>query len=179
MLRSNPQSVSGTGIAANGVDGVRRTLISHAMTTKELFEFMRTQRLGVQASVGANDVPQTALVAIAVTSSLELVFDTLAATRKVVNLRRNPRVAFVIGGHAEGDERTVQYEGIADEPPGEELARIKAAYFETWPDGRTRAAWPGLVYVRVRPTWIRYSDFNQRPPVIVEFDDQRLAAARK
>ena len=28
----------------------------------------------------------------------------------------------------------------------------------------------GLIYVRSRPTWIRYSDFNQDPPLIVEFD---------
>jgi hypothetical protein len=30
------------------------------------------------------------------------------------------------------------------------------------------------VYVRVRPTWIRFSDFNRDPPTIVEFDDQQL-----
>jgi hypothetical protein len=149
------------------------------MTTTELLEFMRTQRLGVQTSVDAGALPQAALVGIAVTSRLELVFDTLATTRKVVNLRRNPHVAFVIGGHAEGDERTVQYEGIADEPRGDELARVKAAYFETWPDGRARAAWPGLVYVRVRPKWIRYSDFNQRPPVVAEFADEQLRGPRE
>jgi hypothetical protein len=35
-------------------------------------------------------------------------------------------------------------------------------------------SWPGLTYVRVRPTWIRYSNFGGRPsenqPEIVEFD---------
>jgi hypothetical protein len=174
---SNPQSVSGTEIAANGQSMTStERLTSHLMTTTELLEFMRTQRLGVQTSVGADGAPQAALVGVAVTNSLELVFVTLATTRKLVNLRRNPRLAFVIGGWAGGDERTIQYEGMADEPQGDELARVKEAYFAAWPDGRLRQSWPGLLYVRVRPMWIRYSDFSQRPPFIVEFDERQLSS---
>ena len=139
------------------------------MTTAQLVDFLRTQRLAVQASVSPAGAAQAAVVGIAVTDALEVVFDTLDATRKVENLRRNQRVAFVIGGWAPGDERTVQYEGLADEPRGAERERIKTSYFTAWPDGRAREAWPGLVYVRVRPTWIRYSDFNQNPPLVVEF----------
>jgi hypothetical protein len=91
------------------------------------------------------------------------------------NLRRNPRIAFVIGGLTNGDERTVQYEGVADEPGGAELERLKEFYLIRFPDGRERQGWRGLVYVRARPTWIRYSDFNRTPPEIVEFgvDDLR------
>ena len=44
-----------------------------------------------------------------------------------------------------------------------------------YPDGRARAGWPGLTYVRVRPTWIRYSDFNTNPPLVVEFAAEQLA----
>jgi hypothetical protein len=29
-------------------------------------------------------------------------------------------------------------------------------------------AWPGITWFVVRPTWIRYSDFDQRPPLIEE-----------
>jgi hypothetical protein len=29
-------------------------------------------------------------------------------------------------------------------------------------------SWSGLVYVRVRPRWLRYSDFRAEPPRIVE-----------
>ena len=60
-----------------------------------------------------------------VTDKFEIVFDTLATTRKAANLRQNHRCAFVIGGFTEGDERTVQYEGTADEPAGEELGLLK------------------------------------------------------
>src|SRR4051812_19315325 len=126
---------------------------------------MRTQRLAVQASASRQGGAQAALAGVAVTDAFELVFDTLESTRKVSNLRENARVAFVLGGWNAGDERTVQYEGLADEPRGDELARLKSVYFAAWPDGVERETWPALVYVRVRPTWIRYSDFNERPPV--------------
>ena len=146
------------------------------MTTAELLAFMQGNKLAVQASVSATSAAQAAVVGIAVTDALEVVFDTLDSTRKVANLRTNPRLACVIGGPVPGDERTVQYEGVADEPTGAERERIRAAYFSAWPDGRSRADWPGLIYVRVRPTWIRYSDFNQNPPLVVEFDARRLDA---
>jgi hypothetical protein len=67
-----------------------------------------------------------------------------------------------------GDERTVQFEGITDEPTGQDLERLKELYFVRFPDGRDRQHWPGLIYVRVRPTWLRFSDFNQSPPAITE-----------
>src|SRR5437763_16164087 len=114
---------------------------------------MRTQRLAVQASASRERGAQAALVGVGVTDAFELVFDTLESTRKVSNLRDDARAAFVLGGWDAGDERTVQYEGVADEPSGDELARLKSAYFAAWPDGAERETWPGLVYVRIRPTW--------------------------
>lgn len=147
------------------------------MTTAELLAFMRANRLAVQASVSTQSAAQAAVVGIAVTDAFELVFDTLDSTRKVANLRENSRLAFVIGGSTPGDERTVQYEGVADEPVGPERDRIRAAYFSVWPDGPARAKWPGITYVRVRPTWIRYSDFNRNPPLVVEFDEHQLGQA--
>ena len=147
------------------------------MTPRELLDFMRRHRLAVEASCAPAGGVQAALVGIAVTDAFEVVFDTLATTRKATNLRASSRAAFVLGGWDATDQRTVQFEGIADQPVGPELERIKAAYFATWPDGPTRASWPGLTYFRVRPTWIRFSDFNSDPPQIVEFSSERLSAA--
>ena len=95
--------------------------------------------------------------------------------RKAQNLRKNAGIVLVIGGWIPGDERTVQYEGEADEPSGAELERLKQVYFSAWPDGPARTSWPNLIYVRVRPRWIRYSGYNQDPPVIVEFTAADLA----
>lgn len=140
------------------------------MTREVLLEFMRSEKYAVQASVSAGGVPQAAVVGIAVTDDLEIVFDTLASSRKAPNLRANPAIALVIGGTRDGDERTVQYEGTADEPSGAELERLLAAYYSRFPEGPERRSWPDLIYVRVKPTWIRYSNFQKNPPEIIEFD---------
>jgi len=139
------------------------------MTRIELLRFLRSHTLAVQSSVSPTGGPQAAVVGFAISDEFEIIFDTLDTTRKVQNLRRNPKIAFVIGGLLPGDERTAQYEGIADEPAGAELDRLKELYFATFPDGRQRQSWPGLIYIRARPTWIRYSDYNRNPPEIVEF----------
>lgn len=131
--------------------------------------FLRGHRLAVQASVSPAGTPQAALVGYGVSDCLEIVFDTLDSTRKAQNLRRNNRIALTIGGQTAGDERTVQLEGVADEPAGVQLGALKQVYYAAYPDGPTRLSWPGLIYVRVRPTWIRYSDYNVRPPEIIEF----------
>jgi len=134
------------------------------MTRAELFPFLQKHRLGVQSTVSPSGEPQAAVVGIGVTSELEIIFDTLDTTRKCRNLRADPRIAFVIGWDA---EITVQLEGIADEPTGSERDRILEAYFAAYPDGRERLRWPGITHFRVRPTWIRYSNFGN-PQRIVE-----------
>src|SRR4051812_8371815 len=112
----------------------------------DLLKFLMTQRLGVMASVSARGTSQSALVGIAVTETFEVVFDTLDTTRKCQNLRSNPSISFVIGWGQ--DEISVQFEGIADEPKGAELARLKERYFAVYPDGVERQQWKGLTYFR-------------------------------
>jgi hypothetical protein len=138
------------------------------VTRAEILAFMRSHSLAVQASVSATGSAQAAVVGFVVTDDFEVLFDALASTRKVINLRRNPQCALVVGGLSHGDERTVQLEGIADEPVGPTLERLRELYFLRFPDGRDRLGWSGLTYVRVRPRWLRYSDFNQSSPRIVE-----------
>ena len=145
------------------------------MSPRELLAFMRTHRVAVQASVTSAAAPQAAVVGIAITDRFEVVFDTLGSSRKAQNLRANPSIALVMGGLMPGDECTVQYEGVADEPDGAERERLTEAYYGVYPDGRDRLSWPGLTYFRVRPRWIRYSDFAQAPPLIVEFTAGQLA----
>jgi hypothetical protein len=139
------------------------------MNRHDLLRFMRSCRYAVEASVTTGGAPQAAVVGIAVTDAFEVVFDALETSRKVQNLRVNRRAAFVIGAGCDGDERTVQFEGLADEPLGAELDRVTRAYYAVFPDGPDRRKWPGITYVRVAPVWIRYSDYNVSPPVIVEF----------
>jgi len=134
------------------------------MNPSELYAFLRKHRLAVISTVRAG-APQAAVVGIAVTDALEIIFDTLTTSRKYANICADPRVALVVGWD---DEQTVQYEGIADLPTGHELDACKAAYFAAWPDGPARETWPDIAYVRVRPRWLRYSDFSKSPPQIEE-----------
>ena len=107
-----------------------------------------------------------------------MVFDTLLTTRKAVNLRQNPRIAFVFGGWGAGEEQTVQYEGVADRPSGAELERVRELYFSVYPDGRDRLSWAGLIHIRVSPTWLRFSDFTRSPEAILEFTAADLESLR-
>ena len=134
----------------------------------ELYHFMAKQTLGVLGTIGPTGTPQSALVGIAVTPELEIVFDTVKSSRKYPNLIARANCSFVIGGWGT-IEQTVQYEGVAEELKSPDLERYQATYFKTWPDGPARMIWPGIVYLVVRPTWIRYSDFGQNPPLIVEW----------
>lgn len=134
-----------------------------------LLTFMRQELYAVQASVSALGAPQAAIVGVIVSDKFEVFFDTLATSRKTVNLRQNAAAALVIGPAASGSERTVQLEGPADEPTGADLDRLLELYFARFPDGRERQKWPGITYWRVSPTWLRYSDYSVDPPEIVEF----------
>lgn len=139
------------------------------MTRADLLSFLQNNRYAVQCSVARDGAPQAATVGIVVTPAFEVVFDTLLSTRKATNLRRDHRIAFVIGSLDDQASRTVQYEGVVDQPSGAELTRLREAYFRVFPDGRDRVAWPGLTYFRARATWLRYSDFRTEPAAVLEF----------
>lgn len=128
-------------------------------------------RYGVISSTSSNGTPQSALVGIAVTQDLEIVFDTVKSSRKYPNLIERPSCSFVVGW---GAEQTVQFEGIAIEPEDAELERVQKAYFAAWPDGPERVLWPNIAYFVVQPRWIRFSDFDQIPPLIVEMSFQPM-----
>ncbi len=115
------------------------------------------KRYAVVSTVTAEGKPEAALVGFAVTQELELIFDTVRTARKWANLRANSNVAVVIGWDG---EITVQLEGIAEEPEGEERERRKQQYFAAWPEGRERDSWPEITWIVIRPRWARYCDYG-------------------
>ena len=66
------------------------------MRPEELLQFLREHRLAVEASVSPSLGAQAAVMGFAISDEFEIIFDTLDSTRKVVNLRQNPRLAFVL-----------------------------------------------------------------------------------
>lgn len=141
------------------------------MDRAELVEFLRKSAYAVEATSGPAGAPQAAVVGVVVSDALEIFFDTSTSSRKHANLSRDPRVALVcwIG------ERTVQIEGVADFPRGDDLDRLKKLYFARFPDGTERERWPDIAYVRVTPTWVRSSDFGASTPKIEEARADALA----
>jgi len=135
------------------------------VTPAEVYRFLREHRLAVISTVGPDASPQAAVIGIAVTAALDIIFDTSTASRKYANLRADPRAALVIGWDL---GQTVQLEGTAEILSGPDLDACKPDYFAIWPDGRDREHWPDIAYVRVRPRWLRYSDFSRSPPRVEE-----------
>ena len=135
------------------------------MTIEFVYSELRQHRLAMLATMHNDGLqPQAALIGFAVTPDLKIVFDTVRNSRKYGNLCANPRVALVIGWK---NETSIQYEGIAGELAAGEGGDLKEVYYSVYPDGRQRAAeWSGLTHFVVRPSWIRYSNFN--PPVMIE-----------
>ncbi len=138
------------------------------MNRLELLSYMRAHRVAVVATAGADGAPQCALVGVAITDDLEIIFDTTADTRKHRNLVNDPRIAVTFTGPG---EKTLQYEGwgIPVSPSNDADAPYREAYYSTWPDGRERAQWASIAYWRITPRWARFSDYT-RGPLIVAFD---------
>jgi len=135
------------------------------MTRAELHTFIAGHRYAVLGTVSSGGTPQGAVVGIAVTSDLEIVFDTVKTSRKYGNLLARPECSVTLWT----SETTVQYEGRATELTGSELEGYREAYFAAFPDGRDRLSWPGITHFVIRPKWIRYSDFDKNPQQIEEF----------
>lgn len=141
-----------------------------------IYDFIKQNKLGTLATMADGRQPQSALVGIAVTPDLELVFDTLESSRKYRNLLTNPACSFVIGWSG---ERTVQYEGTSSLLRLPERQRYLETYFQVWPECRAHLSWPGIVHFLVKPHWIRYSDFDQSPPLVEEFRFKAAASNRE
>jgi Pyridoxamine 5'-phosphate oxidase len=134
------------------------------MVESFLREFLRRHPYGVVSSIAPDGTPQSAIVGIATSDELEIVFDTLSTSRKYRNLMARPECSFVVGS----GEQTLQFEGTARKLEGAALAMLQNVYFAAWPDGPTRMHVLDVAYIAVRPHWIRYSDYDRRPPLIEE-----------
>lgn len=131
----------------------------------DLYDFMRRKRCAIIATANEWGVPEAALIDIAVTTDLEILFETTAETRKYHNLQARSQVALVIGWE---DNQTLQCDGIADEPTGAAADPLIAHYLSAFPEKLSHRNWPGNHYFRVRPNWIRFSDYNS-PRMVEEY----------
>ena len=127
------------------------------MTNFFIYEFIRKHLYAVISTVSDKNMPESALIGIAVSEDLEIVFDTVNSSRKYKNILQNPNVAIVIGWD---NEVTLQLEGTARELSPEDTS-YKELYFDVFPDAKIRAeTWEDVVHFVIKPNWVRYSNLN-------------------
>ncbi len=137
------------------------------MTKKDLLNFVRKHNLAVISTVSKKGFPEAAVIEFAETNNLEIIFDTMNSSRKYKNIKNSNKVAFVIGW----DENiTVQYEGEAFELEEKELEKYQAIYLKKIPEAKKWIYRSGIVFFKVKPTWIRSTNLNQHPWEIFEFN---------
>lgn len=142
-------------------DAQKTAIIDMQSRTKEkIYSFMKTHKLGVLATVTTNVLPEAAVVGIYTRENLEVLFATYDESRKVHNLKYNPRVALVVGW--EGG-KTIQYEGRAVELTGDELKKVKREEFADMPSLAKYINDYEQKFYKLEPIWIKYSDLSVEP----------------
>lgn len=121
-----------------------------------VYQFLNNQELAVISTVSPEG-PQSALVGFGENEGLELIFGTTSLTRKYKNLKNDPKVSAVIGWE---ENKTLQYEGEAEELEGKELEKFRKIYFKKNPKAKKYEDEPGEVYFKITPKWIRYTELK-------------------
>ena len=133
---------------------------------KKILQLLRSQTHAVIATVNHENKPEAAFIGFAEAEDLTLIFGTETTMRKFKNIKVNPYVALTI---TDPEKRiTVQYEGIASVLEDEERKKYKELYFRKTPSSQKYEGNLYQIYMKVIPTWIRYSDLNAEPDEIFE-----------
>lgn len=125
-----------------------------------ILNFIKKHNVGVLSTVNAKGNPESAVVEFGENEDFEIIFDCYSSSRKAVNIKKNNNVSFTIGGD---EKETVQYEGKAIKLLGNELSKHKRIYYKKIPDAVKWAKEPGIIFFKITPIWIRYSDLSKFP----------------
>lgn len=112
------------------------------------------------STVNSTKLPESSVVEFSQAPALEIIVDMFVTTRKYRNLQTNPYVALVVGWD---EDKTLQYEGVASELKGKEEQKYRKMYFRKLPASQSFEKHGELRFFKIRPTWIRYSDFSAKP----------------
>ena len=135
----------------------------------KILTFLQTCPMASISTISADGIPQSAIIAFARTSNFEIIFETFYDTRKYANLAKNPHIALATG-FSPTVHVTFQYEGMAIEMKTPEDIRWCKEQFKKkdTPCSDEFLEHPKVTFWKVKPTWLRYSDYTGPVPVIVE-----------
>lgn len=137
------------------------------ISKQDLINYIKKQNLAVVATVSQEGKSESAVVEFGCNDKLEIIFDAFENSRKIQNLRGNPNASLVIGWDK---NTTVQYEGLIEFSTDEQLLNLKEIYFTKTPEARKWEKTPGIIFVKVVPKWIKFTDLNKHPWDISEFN---------
>jgi PPOX class probable F420-dependent enzyme len=115
------------------------------MSDSEITDFVASSRTGTLATIGSDGQPHLTAMWYGVVDG-EIWLETKAKSQKAVNLKRDPRVSFMIeDGDTYDTLRGVSFEGIAeivDEPDA--IFRVGVSVWERYTGPYTEAMKPGV-----------------------------------
>lgn len=123
-----------------------------AIPLADFVVYVTEHPLGVVATHDEVRGPEAALLTFAPLPDGDVPFDTQVNSRKLRNIKADPRIALVIGTT---EESSIQVEGVASLPRDAEEQRAWArAYEQRFPDSQSADA--AFTMVRVHPRWLRH-----------------------
>ena len=111
--------------------------------------------------------PESAVVAISETPDLCIVIASFRNSRKNRNIEKDDRVSVVVGW-SKDESKTLQIEGHAEIVVGEERERLEVAHCKKNPPSLKYKNDVRQEYIKIKPSWVRYSDFSVDPQEVWE-----------
>ncbi|MCO5217083.1 MAG: pyridoxamine 5'-phosphate oxidase family protein [Thermomicrobiales bacterium] len=131
----------------------------------DYISFINTYSLGVVATVAPDGNPSAALIGMAAMSSGQILLCAKGDGRTLRNIRDRSRVALVF---SRDDIETIQIEGDAVIPGGDDLTRFLAEWRLANPNSGIFKPGSDLILVVVQPTWVRRYSIVLGEPVVSE-----------
>ncbi len=125
---------------------------------QKILEFLKQNKICVLATISVDGKPEAAVIEYVATDELQLIFNTFTDYRKYKNLKLSGNVAIVIWC----GPVSVQYEGHAIEAHREVEKLCKKLHCEQIKHKTKFSAMSTIRYFKIKPKWIRYSDFSKK-----------------
>lgn len=139
------------------------------MNRDELVKYLQKRpKLCVLATSTKKAKPECSVLSYAVEDDLSIILSTHKSSRKCTYIKENSQVALVFGWAF--NQPNIQYEGVASIiEEGEEYKEYEKLFFSANPYARVFKK-PETIFIVVKPTWIRWTNFMHIPPEIKEIN---------
>jgi general stress protein 26 len=134
---------------------------------RKILAVLQRSQFGVISTNTGGKSPESAVVAISETEDLDIIFGSFNTARKNKNIRENSFVSVVVGWDME-HKKTVQIEGEAFITTGEEREMLENIHCAKNKGSSKYRGDSKQEYFRIKPFWIRYSDFSVHPQEVWE-----------